>query len=183
MISNISNCQNCNLYKNQRPLLDNLVEGDGEGNIMWIGLSAVKVDCVTAQTPLSIYTSTGKLLVEIEKYSSNSQFYKTNIVKCLPLNNGKIRYPSKNEMMACYSNFKIEIEMIKPNIVFMLGKQVATFILKMKGKNLFNLSQDFQYDKFEINGVSYIPIHHPSYILIFKRKQKEAYINAVSSYF
>ena len=33
-------CQRCDLYLNQKPLLDNLNNGD----VMWVGLSSKKVD-------------------------------------------------------------------------------------------------------------------------------------------
>ena len=53
---------------------------------MWVGLSAVRVDDIEKETPLSNLTNTGKLLSEIESRNKKSEFYKTNLVKCLPLN-------------------------------------------------------------------------------------------------
>ena len=43
IIEEICNCQNCNLYKNQLPLTDQL----HKSNVMWVGLSAKKVENIS----------------------------------------------------------------------------------------------------------------------------------------
>ncbi len=169
----ISNCQNCPLFNNQLPLLDSTVEAD----IIWVGLSAVKVDCTEREHPLSQETNTGKLIAEIESKARNAEFYKTNLVKCLPLKEEKIRYPKSSEMKSCSGHLKSEITGFKPKIVFLLGKQVSTFVTEDKK---LKFSDTFNYKSFQKDNITYIPVHHPSYILVYKRKKLNSYINGIS---
>jgi uracil-DNA glycosylase family 4 len=173
-LKKIRQCSSCNLCNNQRPLLDNKSKAD----VMWVGLSAVRVEDTEIDTPLSELTNTGQLLLEIENRNPTIEYYKTNLVKCLPIENDKIRYPKKNEMGTCYKNLQIEVNELKPKIVFLLGKLVADFI----GKNKFevNFCDQFKYNIIEIEGTIYVPVHHPSYILVYKRKNVQEYINGIS---
>ena len=80
MKDNIKKCKKCSLYLNQSPLIQEKSKGD----ILWLGLSAKKIS--DKAEPLSNNTNTGKIIEMIEskiKYKT----YKTNLVKCLPLNN------------------------------------------------------------------------------------------------
>ena len=145
---------------------------------MWVGLSAVKVDDIEKETPLSNLTNTGKLLAEIENRNKKSKFYKTNLVKCLPLNSDKIRYPRKDEMLACYNNLESEVSEFKPKLVFLLGKLVADFVAKDKFE--VNFADDFKYEAIKAGDTIYVPVHHPSYILVYKRKNVDSYIKGIS---
>jgi len=167
MIKKIKNCKNCNLYFNQLPLLDKKEVCD----VMWVGLSATKVENIEIDYPLKENTNSGKIIKEIENALPNIKYYKTNLVKCLPLNDrGKIRYPSKEEMSVCIKNLINEIEILKPKIVFLLGNNVADFIEKYIKEHNIKLNTSLK------------RIEHPSYIYIYKRKNKQDYINKVTNY-
>ena len=56
----ILNCQNCELYKNQLPLLDAIQEAD----VMWVGISAKKVG-KKKEEPLAVDTNTGIIIRNI----------------------------------------------------------------------------------------------------------------------
>lgn len=145
---------------------------------MWVGLSAVKVDCTIKETPLSDTTNTGKLIAQIEKNTSMVDFYKTNLVKCLPIKDEKIRYPKKDEMETCYNrHLEGEITEFKPKVVFLLGKQVSDFVSDDEVK----FSKSFSYKPFTMHGTTFVPVHHPSYVLVYKRKKVDSYIKSVSS--
>lgn len=160
-------CKACGLYLNQLPVLDVA----NKSHIFWVGLSAVQFDENIERIPLSPFTRSGALINDIQKpISKNISFYKTNIVKCLPLKDGKIRYPLEHEMEKCFPNFEYEINQLTPSIVFLLGKQVAKFVLKKMGIDDFNLSDDFKYEVFEFGETQFVPVHHPSFILVYKRK-------------
>ena len=160
-LNNIKNCRKCNLYINQLPLLDKKDHCD----VMWVGLSAKKVDDIDKNYPLEENTNSGLLIKEIEDILPSLNYYKTNLVKCLPLDNkGKIRYPSVNEMNKCISNLLIEIEVMNPKIIFLLGKNVYNFISKYMNKNNIKLNLPIKY------------IEHPSYIYVYKKKYKDNYI-------
>ena len=96
------NCRACGLYLNQDPVFDQT----NQPQVFWVGLSAVKFDEGDEMQPLSANTRTGALLELIElPLRDKVTFYKTNLVKCLPLKEGKIRYPLQKEMEKCCPNF------------------------------------------------------------------------------
>ena len=76
MMNQISNCKECNLCTNQKPLMDRLRECD----IMWVGLSAKRVKDVNVNYPLENNTNSGRLIEEIERKNPNIKYYKTNNV-------------------------------------------------------------------------------------------------------
>ena len=163
MLEKIKKCHNCNLCKNQKPLLDNISVSD----VMWVGLSAKKVLDVSLSIPLCNDTNSGKIIELIENKLPNIKFYKTNLVKCLPLDdNGKLRYPTVNEMNSCVENLILEIKELNPKIVFVLGKNTYNFIYKYFKKN-----------NIDINNLIYL--EHPSYIYVYKRKYIDDYIKKV----
>lgn len=176
---NSNHCRACGLYLNQLPLSDNSKK---EADVFWIGLSAVQLDDDDKlRIPLSPNTRSGKLIKTIEdNCNSRVSFYKTNLVKCLPLNENKIRYPQKLEMNKCFPNLINELNILSPRVVFLLGKQVSDFVLRKFEITSKKLSNNFQYESFTIDETLFIPIHHPSYILVYKRKYVNDYIEGIS---
>lgn len=163
MLKDIRKCEKCGLCKNQKPLLDNTCDCD----VMWVGLSAKKVNDVNETIPLCNDTNSGKIIELIENKLKNIKFYKTNLVKCLPLDeNGKLRYPKPNEMSSCIDNLLLEIEKLNPKIIFILGKNTYNFIQKYFKKN-------------KIDNSKLIYIEHPSYIYVYKRKFIDDYIEKI----
>lgn len=176
---NSRQCKACLLYLNQFPLTDNASNAD----VFWVGLSAVRLDDKNNRDiPLSPTTRSGKLIQDIElQVQGDVTFLKTNLVKCLPLNESKIRYPEINEMHRCFGNLKDEIDIHRPQIIFLLGRQVADFVLKKFDLRLDKVGQSFEYKSYHAHSIRFIPIHHPSYILIYKRKFISEYISSVSN--
>lgn len=175
-LKEIKTCNKCNLCLNQPPLLDNR----RKAQVFWVGLSAVKVSNTDKEIPLSSNTNSGKLIDCVEKNNKEYSFYKTNLVKCLPLENNKIRYPKNIEMELCFHNLQIEIKSSKPKVVFLLGKMVSDFVMRFENIIFPKLDDNFKYQYLAYNNIYYVPIHHPSYILIYKRKFIEKYLNNIS---
>jgi uracil-DNA glycosylase family 4 len=151
--SNHRQCKACGLYLNQLPVVDNTKRA----SVFWVGLSSVFIPEDEEKLPLSPYTRSGALINKIEQpFINEISFYKTNIVKCLPLNNNKIRYPFKHEMEKCYPNLETEIEILNPSFVFLLGKQVATFVLEKHSLVDAVLDENFNYNAFVVDNVKYI---------------------------
>lgn len=174
MIEQIRNCQKCGLCCNQKPLLD----GKRECKVFWVGLSA-KIIKNEDEIPLSPDTNTGMLIQKIEQMVGEVDTYKTNLVKCVPLNEqNKLRYPNKKEIDSCFGNLKKEIKELSPRIVFLLGEKVYSSVEKH-----FNIEFDkwdeFNYSYKEHEGIYYVPIHHPSYIYVYKRKKIEQYVDSI----
>jgi uracil-DNA glycosylase len=174
---NITSCNNCTLCNNQSPLIHN----NSSAEIFWVGLSAVKTEN-KFDMPLAASTNSGKLLYNIETPFHSDLFYRTNLVKCLPLDDkNKIRYPITSEMKNCISNLLLEIQYFKPKLIFLLGKPVASFVLHHFGIKDFVLDNEFNYSTFIIKNTVFVPIHHPSYILVYKRKKVDIYIKGIQS--
>ncbi|QQS59154.1 hypothetical protein IPN35_06255 [Candidatus Peregrinibacteria bacterium] len=172
----IKNCKTCSLHKNQLPTLDPRRSAD----IFWLGISAKLYDG-DAQSPLSSQTLTGSIIQRIENSLPQLNFYSTNLVKCPPLNEkGKLRKPNTDEIDACLNNFIIERDTLKPRIIFLLGKLVAKKVLNVIQENCdIKLDNIFQYHFAIHDKTIYVPIHHPSYIGVYKRKDVESYISSI----
>ena len=171
-------CKTCNLCKTQEPLLDRHKRAD----VMWVGISAKQVEDIKTTRPLSEESNSGKILGKIESNSEELQYYRTNLVKCPPLtDSGKLRYPNLNEQEACYSNLIGEIDTVKPKVVFMLGLKVSNFLLSKNDIKVDGFESGFNYTGYNVSGIHYVPVHHPSYVYVYKRKKMNAYVNAIKS--
>lgn len=170
----IRSCNKCSIRCNQQPL----IQKRKSSKIIWVGLSAVSATKLFDEEPLSKFTRSGALINDIEEMYDKASFYRTNLVKCLPLDkSGKIRYPNKEEIENCIEYLEMEIKYFKPEIVFLLGKMVAKSVLKKFVDVSYSaLNKDFEYEEFKDHqDVKFIPIHHPSYMLIYKRKYIDNY--------
>jgi len=85
-------------------------------------------------------------------------------------------------MERCYANFEDELAAMKPKLVFLLGKQVASFIYDKVGGGLVELSDDFHFSSFSYEGTTFVPVHHPSFILVYKRKFITEYTEGIQQY-
>ena len=172
-------CKSCGLYLNQLPIFDK----SKKSSVFWVGLSAVQFAEDEEKIPLSPFTRSGGLIAKIEEpFNDKISFYKTNLVKCVPLNKDKIRYPVKLEMENCFPNFQSEIELLNPKLIFLLGKQVASFVSNKLGAEEVDLNDQFKFESFTRNGIVFVPIHHPSYILVYKRKSIDDYSRGIHSF-
>lgn len=177
MLKNIVKCKRCNLCNNQIPLLDSFKEC----NLMWVGLSAKKVVDVENDVPLSEETDSGKILRQIEEEVGNIVTYRTNLVKCLPLDeNNKLRSPNKDEKEICFENLLKEIERVKPKLIFLLGNEV-TISVKGKLKLKFNEVNEFvKVAKYK--EIKFVSIYHPSYVCHYRPKIKGDYIEKIKKF-
>jgi DNA polymerase len=175
-LKHVATCEACNLHWCQRPLLDGFRRAD----VMWVGLSAKKLDRDTSFMPLAPETPTGSILQEIEGQLLGVRFYKTNLVKCPPLDaDGKLRYPDQEEMGICFNNLEYEIRIIRPAIIVLLGLKVANFCFPRLFGHKTALPDNFGYQPKRAGKASFIPVHHPSFINVYRKKQQAAYRNSV----
>lgn len=145
---------------------------------MFVGLSSKPGTVALCPT-----TNSGKLISEIEQRVAESfSVYKTNLVKCAPLDDsGKLRYPTLAEMKACLPRLISEIEHFQPRVIVPLGGQVTKFMINtlMSDQRFDGFADDFRYQTFSFNSGMLLPIHHPSYIWVYKKKRIPQYIGAV----
>jgi DNA polymerase len=105
--------------------------------------------------------------------------YRTNLVKCAPLNEtGKLRYPNRKEIDLCLPHLEMEIDELAPQIVFLLGNKVIDAVSRHFSTE-FEKWDGFNYS-FQKHGNAYfVPVHHPSYIHVYKRKMIDEYISGL----
>lgn len=146
--------------------------------VLWVGLSAKKATC-DDETPLSKSTNSGAIIHRIEESLDGVSTYKTNLVKCLPLDDRqKLRYPTRQEIEDCFCNLEEEISTLAPKIVFLLGEKVYSSVAK-RYRLSFERIEGFDYQYVKHGGVYYVPVHHPSYIHVYKRKLVDRYIQSL----
>jgi hypothetical protein len=147
--------------------------------IYFVGLSA-KVNC----EPLSIKTNTGKIVNSIEEKLPDMSFVLTNLVQFPPIdNNGKLRYPNMEEMRSGWCELKIKIRQTPPTLLILLGQQVSLFLRSEIGIKPVkpSLPQDFTYQScLPQSNSSWLCVHHPSFVYVYRRKQLDSYIENVA---
>ncbi len=169
-------CKSCGLSIYQGPAFDQFKKS----NIFWVGLSAVQFEKGQKKLPLSPLTASGALIHSIESpLKRQFSFYKTNLVKCAPIQDNRVRYPVAHEMEKCFPNFEWELNFLQPSTVFLLGKQVSDFISKKFGLPPASLRNDYRYNVLQIGQIRFIPIHHPSYMLVYKRRFLKQYTDSL----
>ena len=174
MFEAIKTCTKCELCRHQSPLIDST----STCQVIWVGLSA-KESTLKNDLPLSPSTNSGRILCHIEERCDNIKTYRTNLVKCVPLNaQGKLRYPNKYEINVCLPHLENEIAELSPRIVFLLGHKV-TDAISSQYSIVFNKWDGFDYKFQKYRDVYFIPIHHPSYIYVYKRKYITEYIDSI----
>lgn len=147
-------------------------------DVMWVGVSLKK--CMKPEDALSPLSSSGNLLRKIESVYTGAAYYRTNILKCAPTDiNGKLRYPTNQEIENCYSFLEKEIQDTTPKIIFLLGGLVSKFVLNKLNIPFSHFPANYHYQTYMMNGIKYVAIHHPSYINIYKKRTENQYIESI----
>ena len=79
----------------------------------------------------------------------------------------------------CFKNLLAEIAEVKPKVVILLGEKVCSAVEKKLNIKLKRW-RGFEYFAIEYNGIWYLPVQHPSYIYVYKRKEAEKYVEKVA---
>lgn len=148
------------------------LENHSNAEIFFVWLSNKKDKNFQILEPFSELTNSGKFISEIEKevLEKNSviKIYKTNLVKWVPLDkNLKIRYPNNFEKAEWFQVLLQEIELLRPKKIFLFWKEVSDFFIK--NLDLEKISEN----KYLYWEILIIFEFHPSYILVYKNKEKE----------
>lgn len=120
-------------------------------------------------------TNSWKVINKLEKGCWWISIYKTNLVKWVPIKEGKIRYPNADEKKDWLQKLLNEISIINPKVVYLFWKQVSDYIIN--NLDLEKIS-DFEY---KFWNVTFILAYHPSYIYIYKRKEIDNYVWGIIS--
>lgn len=144
---------------------------------MWVGISDKP-----STEPLATNTATGKVVAEMERELSGLSFYRTNLVKYAPLDDsGKLRYPTTEEMAEGADLLLKEVEDLRPRIVVTLGAAVSKVVVERVSleTRFTGLGNSFSYAPRGGGRFFVLPVHHPSFILVYRRKRLKSYIAAI----
>jgi uracil-DNA glycosylase len=105
-----------------------------------------------------------------------NKIYITNIVKCRPPGN---RNPTKGEMETCYPNLQAQYTGMFPELIIVLGKVAAEFILKRPVK----ITKEHGNLDFINDGFKDVPVlicYHPAYVLRNQKPEiKQGFFQAI----
>ena len=88
---------------------------------------------------------------------TREEVFIANVVKCRPPNN---RVPSSDEATACIGYLKRQIELVKPEVIVLLGATAVTFLLG-KNEGITRLRGNWQ----AYEGIPVMPTYHPAFLL------------------
>lgn len=150
----IGDCQRCKLSKNRTSIV--FGEGNPDANLVFIGEGPGMEEDIQARPFVG---KAGELLTRmIEKMGlRREEVYIANIVKCRPPNN---REPEDDEIRACMPFLEEQIEIIKPKVIFSLGKVSAHALLGIKIP-ISRLRGVF----YNYKGIHVMPTFHPAYLI------------------
>lgn len=167
------------MCKNQPPLIQ---RHRGRAEVFFTGLSAVATEQASHDEPFSEHTRSGGLLRQVAGDLAVTTVYYTNLVKCLPLHEGRIRYPRRSELELCFKNYQRELGTFLPRKVVLFGKQVSEFIAAKLQLNFGSSRRDFDFPVAHRDGVQYLAAYHPSYVLVYKRRHLALYKRRIADF-
>lgn len=125
--------------------------------IIFVGLSNKP-----GKEPFDASTNSGKV-VDIIIKQINCDCFKVNLVNFAPLDQtGKLRYPTKTEIIQSKAEFLDYTYKINPDLIISFGSIVSNELRKIDFKD-----------------IKIIYKQHPSYIYIYKRKKLDSYIDDI----
>ena len=162
--SQVEACQMCGLCRNIRHKVPG--QGDRQSPLMFIGEGPGQVE---DEEGLAFVGPAGQLLTRMLAAVSlpRDRVYICNIVKCRPPNN---RVPEPDEAAACMLHLRMQVALIRPKVIVLLGSTAA--------KNTLGEEIRITRDRgkwFERKGVWMMPTYHPSALLRDQSKKREAW--------
>jgi len=162
----VSTCQQCELHQGRTQT----VFGVGDHNADWLIIGEAPGAEEDRQGEPFVGRA-GKLLnsMLLACGLQREQVFIANILKCRPPNN---RDPKPEEIVACSSYLREQIDLIQPKIILVVGRiaaqnllQTETPIGKMRG-------QRYEYAE---TGIPVVVTYHPAYLLRSPREKRKAW--------
>ncbi len=153
--AHIGECTRCGLQRNRNKLV--FGEGDPGARLVFIGEGPGADEDRTGRPFVG---RAGELLTNIITDGmglTREAVYICNIVKCHPPRN---RDPEPDEIEACLPFLKLQIDIIKPEVICTLGRVAAQSLF---GKAFKISSQRGRWH--EYRGIRVMPTYHPAYLL------------------
>ena len=150
----VLSCKGCSLCKTRTNVV--FGSGDPKAKLMFVGEAPGEEE---DKQGLPFVGRAGGLLTKIIEAMGlkREDVYIANILKCRPPNN---RPPLPEEIAACGTNVKRQVEIIKPRVICTLGKFASQTLLGTETP-ISALRGNF----YEYNGIKVMPTFHPAYLL------------------
>ncbi len=160
----VSLCQACSLCETRNKTV--LGIGNKHADFLLIGEAPGLNDDLQGEPFVGL---AGKLLNEMLQSIGlhREQVYMTNMLKCRPPNN---REPQSDEVDSCRDYLQRQIVLIKPKIIFTLGRTAAQSLLKTQRPVSY-----LRGIRHEIDGIPLIVFHHPAYLLRLQTEKANAW--------
>lgn len=160
-IANLTDhCGRCDLCKTRTSAVPGI--GNASARIMIVGEGPGESEDLQG-TPF--VGRSGKLLDQAlaEAGLPRSEVFITNIVKCRPPGN---RNPLPQEMDTCYPYLVEQIEIVRPEVIIILGKVSAEYILQRPVKiTKENGFVTYAEGRSELDTQLFLTVLHPAYVL------------------
>ena len=158
------NCRNCALAQTRNTVV--FGEGNPNARLMFIG-EGPGADEDRLGRPF--VGKAGQLLDKMiaAMKLSREEVFIANVVKCRPPNN---RVPSSDEATACIGYLKRQIELVKPEVIVLLGATADSFLLG-RSEGITKLRGKWQ----AYEGIPVMPTFHPAFLLRQESAKREAW--------
>lgn len=163
----ILECRNCELSGHRRQAV--LPQGDWDSGVFFLGQAPGETENQSGHPFCGPSGSILDLLFREAEFTRN-EVYLTNLVKCHPPHNRRVR---KDEIAACSCFVDQEICLVKPRLIIPLGFYATRYIFDYLGKmNLIRADFPGYTGKIiEFSGFSILPLAHPA--VVFHQPQLE----------
>ena len=160
----VSQCQMCGLCQNIHHKVPG--QGDRHSPLMLIGEGPGQVE---DEEGLAFVGPAGQLLTKMLAAISlpRDRVYICNVVKCRPPQN---RTPYPDEAASCIGYLKRQIELIRPEVIVLLGATAVGFLLEKQGGITKLRGKWLGY-----NGIPVMPTFHPAYLLRQESAKRDAW--------
>jgi len=158
----IGECQRCKLKKARKHIV--FGEGSPKARLVFVGEGPGREEDLEGRPFVG---EAGKLLTRIIKAMglTREEVYICNVVKCRPPRN---RDPEKDEIEACLPFLRQQLNIIRPEVICVLGRIAGQHLLRM----------DFKITKERGKWHSYMdipvmPTYHPAFIVRNRQRERE----------
>lgn len=148
------NCTNCRLSQNRQSVV--FGEGNPQAQLMFISDAPSPQDEIQGRPFVG---AAGELLTKMIQAMqfTREEIYIANIVKCCTPGN---RNPEPDEAFACIGLLKMQIELVRPKAIVLLGACALRFLLERTESFMRLRGKWLAY-----NGIPVMPTFHPAYLL------------------
>lgn len=162
----VSSCITCDLHKTRKQTVFGV--GDTQADWLLIGEAPGAEEDRRGEPFVG---RAGQLLnaMLVAMGLSREQIFIANILKCRPPNN---RDPRPDEVIACESFLKKQIELIQPKIILTVGRIAAQNLLKVDTPIGRMRGQRYEYGD---SGIPVVVTYHPAYLLRSPREKRKAW--------